>query len=78
MTHNFQLTIIHSFVYNLKSSTLFLIICSVLWLTSDLISPNLLNSQSPSSESKWCRSGLQGGDVSAEAQRGRERREVLK
>ena len=71
MTHNFQLIIIYSFVYNLKSSTLFLIICSVLWLTSNLISPNLLNSQSPSSKSKWCRSGLQGGgDVS---RRGAER-----
>ena len=55
MTHNFQLDIIHTFVYNFNSSThCFSPIRSVLWLTSNLISPNLLNSQSPSSESKMC------------------------
>ena len=37
MTHNFQLTIIHSFVYNLKSSTLFLIylLCALAYIQSN-------------------------------------------
>ena len=41
MTHNFQLIIIYSFVYNLKSSTLFS--STALYSgVSNLISPNLL------------------------------------